>query len=40
MDYTIPEDWLAFCDVANWTRGSDYCPYTHIPVEVCEPWTP
>lgn len=27
MDLTIPEDWLAFCDVTNWTRGSDYYPY-------------
>lgn len=27
MDYTIPEDWLEFCDVPNWTRGSDYYPY-------------
>lgn len=27
MDYTIPEDWLAFCDVSSWTRGSDYYPY-------------
>jgi hypothetical protein len=27
MDYTIPDDWLAFCDVPIWTRCSDYYPY-------------
>jgi hypothetical protein len=35
MDYTIPEDWLEFCDVPNWTRGSDYYPYkSHRIVEI------
>ena len=27
MDYTIPKDWLAFCNEPNWTRDSDYYPY-------------
>ena len=26
MYYTIPEDWLSFCDVPNWKHGSDYYP--------------
>lgn len=27
MHYTIPDDWLTFCEMPNWTRGTDYYPY-------------
>ena len=27
MDYTIPEDWLTFCEVASWSRQTDYYVY-------------